>query len=295
MKRTMSPMEKKAERTAYLSLIPLFFVILVLRGLPISFAFIESFHNWDGAFRNEYVGFANYANLFRNSELLQMIKNNVFLLLHIPILLFVSFVLAVFIYEKIPGWRVYRALFYIPHITSIVIIGNIFHTFFKFKGPINSILSMLGMNGLVTDWLSNGTTALWVIMLAMIWQSLGWQMLIISGGLSTMDPQVLEAAVVDGAGYWSRMFRVIIPMQARTIEYSVVVSIIWVFSGLYAFIYTITDGGPGYSTTTLDYMIYLKAFRTSGQMGAACACAMFLLLIVLVLIGIQRKMADNMG
>ncbi len=154
---------------------------------------------------------------------------------------------------------------------------------------------MLGLESLVYDWLSNGPSALWVIMFAMIWQSLGWQMLIISGGLSSMDPQVLEASVIDGAGYWQRMFKVIIPMQFLTIEYSIVVSIIWVFSGLYSFIFTITDGGPGYSTTTLDYMVYLKAFRTSGQMGTACACAMVLLVVVLVLVGVQRKITNKVS
>ena len=100
---------------------------------------------------------------------------------------------------------------------------------------------------------------------------------------------------MDGANYWQRLFKVIIPLQARTIEYSIVVSIIWVFSGLYTFIYTITGGGPGYSTTTLDYMVYLKAFTTTGKLGLACAYAVVLLGIVLVLVAIQRKMMDKVS
>lgn len=110
-----------------------------------------------------------------------------------------------------------------------------------------------------------------------------------------MDPQVIEAAKIDGAGYWQRLFRVVIPMQIRSIEYSIVISIIWVFSGLYSFIYTITGGGPGYDTTTMDYMVYIKAFKSHGQMGMACACAVLLLAVVLVLVYFQRKLTDKVS
>lgn len=293
--RKLSVREKQQERTAYLSLIPLLLILVFLRGIPMIVSIVESFYTWDGAYKNVFVGLKNYRNVFGNEELMTMLKNSVFLLLHIPIQLFLAFVFSMFIYEKVPGSKIYRAIYYIPHITSIVIIGSLFRNFFRMNGAVNTLFSRLGWDALRIDWLAEGSTALWVIMFAMIWQSLGWQMLIISGGLSSMDPQVLESARMDGANYWQRLFRVIIPLQARTIEYSVVVSIIWVFSGLYTFIYTITNGGPGYSTTTLDYMVYLKAFTTTGKLGLASAYAVVLLAIVLVLVAIQRRMMDKVS
>lgn len=280
---------------AYLSLIPLILILLLLRGAPMAVAVAESFTNWDGGLKNDFIGLANYVSLFKNAELFTMLRNNLLLLLHIPIQLFIAFVFALYIYEKLPGWKFFRALYYLPQAISVVVIGTVFRAFFRYNGPINMILKILGLENLVFDWLGKGETAIWVIMIAMIWQGLGWQMLILSGGLSSMDAGVIEAAKIDGAGYWQRLFHIIVPMQARAIEYSIVVSIIWVFSGLYSFIYTITDGGPGYSTTTLDYMIYLKAFRSSGQLGMACACAVILLVIVLVLVAIQRKLSDKVG
>lgn len=287
--------EKQRERTAYLSLIPIIFVLLFLKGIPMIIAIVESFFTWDGAYKNVFSGLKNYRNVFGNEELMTMLKNSVFLLLHIPIQLFLAFIFSMFIYESVPGAKVYRAIYYIPHVTSVVIIGILFRNFFRMNGIVNRMLEKVGLGVFTIDWLADGSTGLWVIMFAMIWQSLGWQMLIISGGLSSMDPQVLESAKIDGANYWQRLFKVIIPLQSRTIEYSVVVSIIWVFSGLYTFIYTITGGGPGYSTTTLDYMVYLKAFTTTGKMGLACAYAVVLLIIVLILVAIQRRLMDKVS
>lgn len=292
MKKPMT-LRRKEERTAYLTLIPLILILVLLRATPIVVAFFKSFTNWDGGLRNDPVGLANYKLLLSNKELGTMLKNNIFLLLHIPIQLVLAFIFAVYIYERKPGWRFFRSLYYLPQVTSVMVIGTVFRNFFSFRGPINIILDSLGIPAV--DFLADGDKAIWVILAALVWQSLGWQMLIISGGLSSMDDSVLEAATLDGAGYWSKMFRVIIPLQIRTIEYSIVVSIIWVFSGLYNFIYSITDGGPGYATTTLDYMIYLKAFRANGQMGVACACAMILLIVVLVLVGIQRKLSNKVS
>jgi len=288
-----STLQRREERTAYLTLIPLLLILVLLRIVPMFVAFLKSFTNWDGGFRNDFVGLANYKLLLGRSELGTMFKNNLLLLLHIPIQLVLAFIFAMYIYDRKPGWRFFRSLYYLPQVVSVVVIGTVFKAFFRFKGPINTILQSLGLDAV--DFLANGDIAIWIIMLAMVWQSLGWQMLILSGGLSSMDPGVIEASKMDGAGYWSRLFKVIVPMQIRAIEYSIVVSIIWVFSGLYNFIFSITDGGPGYSTTTLDYMIYLKAFRANGQMGIACACAMILLVIVLLLVYVQRKMSDKAG
>ena len=292
MKKPMT-LRRKEERTAYLTLIPLILILVLLRATPIVVAFFKSFTNWDGGLRNDPVGLANYKLLLSNKELGTMLKNNLFLLLHIPIQLVLAFIFSIYIYERKPGWRFFRSLYYLPQVTSILVIGTVFKAFFRMNGPVNLILQSLGLDAV--NFLADGDKAIWIILFSMVWQSLGWQMLIISGGLSSMDDSVLEAATLDGAGYWSKMFKIIIPMQLRTIEYSIVVSIIWVFSGLYNFIYAITDGGPGYSTTTLDYMVYLKAFRANGQMGVACACAMVLLVVVLLLVAVQRKMSDKVS
>lgn len=286
-------LQKQMEKTAFLSLIPLLIVLFLLKGIPTGVAIVKSFTNWDGAFKSNFVGLRNYKAMLENKELVTMLGNNLFLLLHIPIQLFLGFILALFIYDRVPGYRLVRVLYYLPHVTSIVIIGTLFRSFFRDNGPVNWVLAQLNLP--TYNWLINRWSANSVILAAMVYQSLGWQMLILSGGLSSMDPQVIEAAKIDGAGYWQRLFHVVIPMQIRSIEYSIVVSIIWVFSGLYSFIYTITQGGPGYDTTTMDYMVYIKAFKSHGQMGMACACSVLLLIVVLILVYIQRRVTDKVS
>ena len=132
-----------------------------------------------------------------------------------------------------------------------------------------------------------------VIILCLVWQSLGWQTLLILGGLSSLNPSVLETAKIDGAGYWKRMFKIIIPMLSNVVLYSSIVSVMWIFTGIFPFIYTLTQGGPGYETTTIDYMVYLKAFISGNQLGSACATAVVLLVIVMLLTVVQLKINDK--
>ncbi len=285
----------REQRTAWLTLLPIILILLTLKAYPMISAILKSLTNWDGLYRQDFVGFSNYLRIFRSNEFGQLIANNLFLLLHIPIQLFLAFIFALLLYEQLPGWKLFRVVYFLPNIISVVIIGTLFRTYFSSNGIINTILRWLGLHFLTLNWLSEGFTALLVIMFAMIWQSLGWQMLILSGGMASMNHSVIEAAKIDGAGYWKRLFHVVVPMQVRAIEFSFVVSIIWVFSGLFSFINTITNGGPGYSTATLDYMIYLKAFGPGAQLGVASAYAVLLLVIVLALIWIQRMVAEKAG
>ena len=113
------------------------------------------------------------------------------------------------------------------------------------------------------------------------------------GGMASIPPSVYEAARLDGAGYWTRLFKITLPMLLRTLEYSCVMSVLWCFTGLFNLIYSITKGGPGYETTTVDYMIYVKAFGGGSEFGYASAIAVLLMLIVTVFTVVQLKVADK--
>ncbi len=293
MKNKRLSLQQREERTAWLTLIPLCTILLVFRFIPIVIDFVMSFTNWDGGIKANFVGLNNYITLAKNGELWTMLKNSLLLLLYLPIRLFIAFIFALYIYEKLPGAKTFSILYYLPQMISIVVLGSVIKYVFRNRGIVNMLLQAVGLE--TVDFLGDGQNAIWVILFAMVWHGLGWQMLILSGGLSSMDKNILEAATIDGAGYWQKLIHVIIPMMSRTIEYSIIVSIIFVFTGLYNFIFSITNGGPGYSTTTLDYMVYLKAFKNNGMMGMACAVAVVLLVIVLILVIIQRKATDKAG
>ncbi|HIU31626.1 MAG TPA: sugar ABC transporter permease [Candidatus Caccousia avistercoris] len=131
-------------------------------------------------------------------------------------------------------------------------------------------------------------------MLCIVWSNIGWQILVLFGGLAAIDASILESAQIDGAGWWQRFFHITLPMLLRTIEYSFIMSMIYIFSGIFPLIQTITNGGPGYETTTIDYMIYIKGF-TNSRYGEACALAVILLVIILLITKAQMAAANKLG
>lgn len=293
-RRAPSPFRREGLLQGLFPVIPVVLIVAGIKGYPVVVTVLKSFTNWDGV-HSKYIGLWNYLRLFQGHDFWVMVRNSMMLLLHIPILLFVGFVLAILLKERLPGWRVFRSITYLPQVISIVIIGYVFRALFAYDGSVNRLLGLLGLKALAIEWLGNGYTGILVIILSMVYQSLGWEVLLIFGGMSAIPESVMEAADLDGAGYWRRLFRIIIPLLTQVVRYSVIVSVMWVFTGLFPFIYTITRGGPGYETTTLDYMIYQQAFSSGSMLGAASATAVVLLLIVLALTRVQMVVADRLG
>ena len=279
---------------AWLSVFPVILIILVIRGYPIFNTIIKSFTNWDGMYRNTFVGLANYRDIIVNGEFWMMLRNSVILLIFFPFQVFFGYTVAFLLYEEVWGWRFFRALYYLPQMLSSVIVGFLFSTLFSYNGPINFALRAIGFEALALNWMSNAPTALGVIILSMVWINIGWQGILVLGGLSSISPAVFESARIDGANYWQRLFSIALPQLNRVTEYSIIISVMWVFTGMFPLIHTMTRGGPGYETTTVDYMIYLKAFVTGSQLGVACAVAVILLIIVLLLTKLGMMITDRM-
>jgi ABC-type sugar transport system permease subunit len=165
--------------------------------------------------------------------------------------------------------------------------------FFGYNGPLNAALRMMGLDVLAVEWLGKSVTGLMVIVLCMVWINIGWQGMLFLGGMCAIPTSVYEAARLDGAGYWTRLFKITLPMLLRTVEYSCIMSVLWCFTGLFSLIFSITKGGPGYETTTVDYMIYLKAFKGGSEFGYASAIAVILMVIVGVATMIQMHMTNK--
>lgn len=276
----------------WLSILPVILLILVFTAYPIVYSISKSFTNWDGLFRSDYIGFRNYARILGREQFWMLLSNNIILLIFIPIQLVTGLLVATFLFEEVPGWRFYRSCFYLPQILSALSIGYLFSIFFGYDGPINAIITLLG--GSPVYWLGNRWTALLVIIICLVWINIGWQGMLFLGAMSQISLAVFEAARLDGAGFWTRMFKIMLPMMLRTVEYSCIMSVLWVFTGLYNLIFSITGGGPGYGTTTVDYMIYIKAFAKSSEFGYACALSVVLMIIVSVVTVIQMKASNRM-
>jgi ABC-type sugar transport system permease subunit len=282
-------------REILLSLLPIVVILLVFRVYPIGLVVVRSFTNWNGLFRHDWVGAANYVNFIRQGEFWTVFRNTMILLINVPLQVFVGIVVALLLYERVAGWKIYRAVVYTPQIISAVIIGFLFKIFFGYQGPFNAVLTAVGLGSMAIEWFGNTFTALGVIVFSIVWFSIGWQAIVILGGLSTISPSVFEAAIIDGARYWQRAFRIVIPMLVRVIEFSIIASGVWTLTQLFPFLFAMTKGGPGYETSTLDYMIYLKSFGIgfSSDYGTACAIAVMLLVLVLALTIIEMRIANR--
>jgi ABC-type sugar transport system permease subunit len=266
-----------------LSIMPVVIIMIFIRFIPIGEAIYRSFTNWDGLYKNDWVGLKNYIDIFTNSPFWTLLRNSFVLLISVPLQIFLGLMVAVLLYEEVAGWKFFRTIVYVPQIISAVIIGYLFRVAFGLDGPINMVLQKIGMDYLAIEWLGNSGTALFVLVFCLTWFSIGWQAIVILAGMTRISPSIIEAANLDGASFWQRTFLVIVPMVSRTIEYGAIMAIVWTFTGTFAFIYSITYGGPGYETSTIDYMIYTKFYQASANFGFATGLAVILLLIILVL------------
>lgn len=277
----------------WLSVLPVLLVLIAIRAYPMIVGIVKSFTNWDGLYRSDFVGLRNYMNILGGAQFWQLLKNNLILLTYLPAQLLLGLAVAVLLYEEIPGWRFFRSVYYLPQVLSSLTIGYLFVVFFGYNGPLNAVLRMMGLDALAVEWLGRSATGLMVIVLCMVWINIGWQGMLFLGGMSAIPPSVYEAARLDGAGYWTRLFKITLPMLLRTVEYSCIMSVLWCFTGLFSLIFSITKGGPGYETTTVDYMIYLKAFKGGSEFGYASAIAVILMVIVGVATLIQMHMTNK--
>jgi multiple sugar transport system permease protein len=268
---------------AILSIVPTIVILLFMRFYPIGEAIYRSFTDWNGLYRNNWVGLLNYVNIFTNSPFWTLLRNSFVLLISVPLQIFFGLLVAVLLYEEVAGWRFFRAIVYVPQIISAVIIGYLFRIGFGLDGPVNRILREIGAQFMAIEWLGNSASALFVLVFCLTWFSIGWQAIVILGGMAKLSPSVLESASLDGANFWQKTFLVIVPMISRTMEYGAIMSIVWTFTGTFAFIYSTTYGGPGYETSTIDYMIYTKFYQASANYGFATALAVILLVIVVAL------------
>jgi len=270
--------KRKTQGAALFSVMPLVIILSVNTVYPTLDAAIHSLTKWDGL-NSDYIGLENYVRILSDHQTWRLLLNNILFIFSVPVQIVIGLVLAMLLYEKTPGWKLFRSLFFLPNVLSTIVIGLLFKQAFMYDGPVNEFLRVIGLEKMAIEWLAKGPTAMGVLIVSIIWTNFGYGVVLFLAGMATIDTSIIEASIVDGANWVQKTFAIVLPMIARMIEFFSVTTIIWMFTGLFGYIFAITKGGPGYSTTPLEYMIYLKAFKSGSQMGYACALAIFLLAI----------------
>jgi ABC-type sugar transport system permease subunit len=232
-----------------------------------------------------WVGLQNYRLVFDDPTFQAAVKHSLILLVAVPILLAISVFVAVLLYDKLRGWRVYRSVLFLPYILAIPVVGIVASYVFQRNGVLNDTLRLVGLDRLALDWLGDEGLALATVMFVIVWREVGFGIILFLARLLTLGEEQLEAARVDGASWWQRLRYVIIPELRGTIEFYVVVASITMIAWVFAYVWTITNGGPGDATMVVELYIYNQGLRNSLP-GMASAVAVVLLSFTTVMIAI---------
>ena len=267
--------KRKFDTTAFLFIAPAFILFTVFLIVPTVSSFYYSFTSWDGINPNiKFIGFDNYKEIFTSARFGNALKNTALLTVVISICEnALALGLALLVDNVIKGKNLFRAIFYLPVILSGIVSGFIWKIMYSYNfGPVNKVLDMIGLGALKQDWLGNADIAIWAVAVVMIWKGAGYYMIIYLAALQGVPQDVQEAATIDGASALQRF---------RFITLSLI-------NGLKVFdqIAVMTDGGPGFATETIVYLLYKSGFG-EGRQGYGTAVGVVLLVIILVLNNIQ--------
>jgi ABC-type sugar transport system permease subunit len=265
------------------------FVLLAFIGYPFLSIVTHAFTRWKGYGEPLWTGLRNFEFLLTDEVFWGALANNAFFALSVPFQLAVPLVLAFLIHERIPGWRIYRWTYFLPAVYSTVVIGVLARLVLQVDGPLNELLRTLGLGGFQREWLGSAATALPAILLVLLWANFGYNVVMYLAGMSGIDPQLPEAARIDGANGWQVLRHVYVPGLRRVMEIVLVTSTITAFAWMFTYVFTITNGGPGFSTYVVEFAIYTNAFGLQ-RMGYASAIGLLLVLAISVLGFIQIRL-----
>ena len=271
-------------------LLPVLAVITVVVLIPAGVALYHSFTDWRPGGESPWLGLANYREFLSNPITGEIVQNTAVLLIGVPLWTALPLVLAFALHERTPATGVFQAIFFFPAVLSPAIIGIMFRGILAPEGLVNEVLLGLGIVSDPVLWLDDAALVKPTLILVLAWASVGAGTVIFSAAMTSIDKHLLEAAKLDGAGWLQRLRYVVLPAIASVVAFWIVYQVVSVFLYVFGWIYVLTRGGPGYSSTTLDYDVYQNAF-TNGLFGYASAQAMCLLLIAVIVLAVGYPLA----
>ncbi|QJD86158.1 carbohydrate ABC transporter permease [Cohnella herbarum] len=260
---------------------------------PFAFTFILSFQHWDMIGPDKpFVGWDNYVSLNRDEVFWKSLKNTfLYMFMTMPLSLIIGFLLALILESLMRGRAFYRFVFYLPVVSSIVVISILWSMMYDQQhGIVNELLSVFGIEG--PNWLSQSSTSLWAVAIVGIWKSFGYEMLLYISGLKAIDKGLYEAASIDGAGRLRKLVHLTLPLLSPITLFIVIMGMISSFQN-FALIKIMTGGGPNNSSNVLVYQLYQEAFQFF-SIGKAAAISILLFLIVLAITVVQLKISRKL-
>jgi ABC-type sugar transport system permease subunit len=276
---------------AWLYLAPLFLVLALVFAYPLVRLAMITLQRTVGG-KTVFVGLTNYRSLFRDDVFHQAVRNNLTLLICVPIMVFAALLLAVLLFERIRGWQLYRTTLFLPYLLPITVVGLIFSYIFQQSGVLNEFLKAVGLGGLAQDWLGSPHWALPTLMFVVIWKEVGFGVVLFLARLMSVEEDLFDAAKIDGANWWQLQLHITIPQLSTIIEFFTVVSVITMLSWVFNYVFVMTGGGPGNATMVTELYVYLMGFRYN-QMSIASAVSVLLLLVTGIFIFLELRLRSK--
>jgi multiple sugar transport system permease protein len=299
---------------ALLYILPAIVVLLSFRVLPIILAVRTSFFDWTMAGTGKFVYLQNYIRVLHDPVFWKSLLNTFwYILFSVPLMIAISLFIAVLLNQKIRGLGVYRTIYYLPVVTSIIAVSVVWKWIFNpDRGLLNYVLSWIHVSNIrwledprglfevifgatnLPDILKGPSIALLSLAIMAIWKGLGYNVVIFLAGLLNVPVQYYEAAKIDGAGPW-RIFRSVTwPMLSPTTFYVLIMTTIVSFDA-FAPVWIMTGppaGGPLNTTKVVMYYFFEQSFEV-WKLGYGAAIAFFSFLIIMTLTIIQRTVIEK--
>jgi raffinose/stachyose/melibiose transport system permease protein len=269
-------------RVPWVLALPGIAALVLFHFVPIGFGAYYAFTSWNGLTHASWVGLRNFREILSNQTAQAALRHTLILAGCFTVIVnTLGLALAVALNRAVKTRHFLRLLFFAPVALSPLAMAYIWQWIFTYHGGLNRVLSVVGLDSWRRDWTGDPRTALWTILVVMVWQFTGLAMVLYLAGLQAISDDVCEATLVDGASAWFRFRKVVLPLLAPAMTVSATITLV---IGLRVFdqVLALTRGGPVDASETLATQIYKQTFFL-GRFGYGAAYALILTVLIAAL------------
>lgn len=280
----------------FLMVLPGLAFLLFAMVVPVIMSVYYGMTDWSGIGKMNFIGFSNYADIFKDGAFWISLKNAILLTI---VTIFIqnpfAIVIGIMLLNCKKGERAFRTIYFIPAVISIVVTTKLWVNILNPNyGLLNKFLKLIGLGFLKINWLSDVHTAIWSVILIVIWQGLGWAILFYYGGLVGIPKELQESARIDGASGIKLYTKVVLPLMRPVITSTLIIALISCLKQMET-VYLSTGGGPGDVTQFLANYLYTQAF-VAGKYGYGNALSVvFVIICVLGTVFLNRLFKKDVG
>lgn len=255
-----------------------------------------SFYSWSGISQDKvFIGLDNFRTLINDPIVWKAMGNNIFFLSVTPVLTMGLSLLFAFLLTRKSFFErsFYRTVFFYPNVLAIVVISILWSFIYNPTfGILNSFLEMIGLDHLTRAWLGESGTVLWALALPMVWQAVGYYMVIYIAAMEGVPSHLYEAAVLEGASPTQQFTQITFPLIWSVVRITIVFFLIGVFNGSFVFVQIMTNSGPDHASEVLMTYMYKQAMQ-NGNFGYGAAIGVLSLVIAFILAALSERLTER--